>query len=322
MEILAPVAASLPSKSWAMIYKNRVLAIPQEIIAQIQAAPTDEMGGYEEELKAAWKHLFPLTPESIRNGDLELNHPAWSSTPNPWWMFSTEMPIITKEEAEMLNEQRRPLVVPHLDEWGWLMQERKVIDFRGTASGHMDNFPTMKLFQVLTPVKKCNLLICCKEEIVGILKYMIVWKPDWMASKELLKEGGMEHDGRGCMRPNQVEVPCGNFVNMNILLWNCRGALNADFKRRVLEITVNHQPSIMVITETRVGGDRAQRIIADLPFDGYYTTDTIGYAGGLWLLWKKEEAEISVLSSTEQEIHATVKVPPKQVSASHSQPCF
>nr|XP_023904043.1 uncharacterized protein LOC112015830 [Quercus suber] len=110
------------------------------------------------------------------------------------------------------------------------------------------------------------------------------------------------------MRPNQVEVPCGNFVNMNILLWNCREALNADFKRRVLEITVNHEPSIMVITETRVGGDRAQRIIADLPFDGYYTTDTIGYAGGLWLLWKKEEAEISVLSSTEQEIHTTVKV--------------
>lgn len=110
------------------------------------------------------------------------------------------------------------------------------------------------------------------------------------------------------MRPNQVEVPCGNFVNMNILLWNCRGALNVDFKSRVLEMMINHQSSIMVITETRVGGDRAERIIAELPFDGFYTTDTIGYAGGLWLLWKKEEAEISVLSSTEQEIHATVKV--------------
>lgn len=78
----------------------------------------------------------------------------------------------------MLNEQRRPLVVPRLDESGWLVQERKVIDFKGTTSGHMGNFPTMKLFQVLTPVLKCDLLICCKEEIVRILKYMIVWKPD------------------------------------------------------------------------------------------------------------------------------------------------
>lgn len=86
------------------------------------------------------------------------------------------------------------------------------------------------------------------------------------------------------MTPNQREFPCGNYVAMNILLWNCRRALNADFKMRVLEMLVNHQPSIMVITETRVGGDRARKIIEDLPFDGYFATDTIGYAGGLWLL--------------------------------------
>ena len=75
--------------------------------------------------------------------------------------------------------------------------------------------------------------------------------------------------------------------------------MNADFKCRVLEMMVNHQPSIMVITKTRVRGDWAERIIAELPFDGFYTTDTVGYAGGLWLLRKKEEAKISVLSSTE-----------------------
>lgn len=129
-----------------------------------------------------------------------------------------------------------------------------------------------------------------------------------MASKELLKKMGWSMMKDAAMRPNQVEVPCGNYVNMNILLWNCRGALNADFKRRMLEMMVNHQPSIMVITKTGVGGDRAERIIVDLPFDGSYTTDIVGYAGGLWLLWKKEEAEISILSSTEQEIYATVKV--------------
>nr|XP_023873296.1 uncharacterized protein LOC111985881 [Quercus suber] len=95
---------------------------------------------------------------------------------------------------------------------------------------------------------------------------------------------------------------------MNVLLWNCRGALNSDFKRRVFEMVVNHFPSIMIITETRVGGDRAARICEDLPFDGFFVTETIGYAGGLWLLWKKEEVDVFVLSSTEQEIHATVKV--------------
>ena len=110
------------------------------------------------------------------------------------------------------------------------------------------------------------------------------------------------------MMPNPIKVPVGGFVKMNILLWNCRGALNADFKKRVLEMVVNHQPALMVITETRIGGDRAKRIVEGLPFDSFFATNTIGYAGGLWLLWKKEEADFFVLSAMEQEIHASVKL--------------
>ena len=110
------------------------------------------------------------------------------------------------------------------------------------------------------------------------------------------------------MGTEPVEIPNNHCAKMNILLWNCRGALGLDFKRRVLEMMVNHFPSILIITETRVSGDRAARIIEDLPFDGFFTTETIGYAGGLWLLWKREEVDIVVLSATEQEIHATVQV--------------
>ena len=75
---------------------------------------------------------------------------------------------------------------------------------------------------------------------------------------------------------------------MNILMWNCSGALNPNIKRRVLEMAVNHRPGIMVIMETRVGGSRAEKIIEGLPFDGFITTETIGYAEGLWILWKRE----------------------------------
>ena len=110
------------------------------------------------------------------------------------------------------------------------------------------------------------------------------------------------------MGTNSMEVPNIKCSKMNILLWNCRGALNGDFTRRVFEMAVNHFPAIMIITETRVGGDRATKIIEGLPFDGFFVTETIGYAGGLWLLWKKEEVEVFVLAATEQEIHATIKV--------------
>ena len=61
----------------------------------------------------------------------------------------------------------------------------------------------------------------------------------------------------------------------------CSGALNLDFKRRIFEMAVNHNPSIMVITETRIGGDTAERIIVELPFDAFFTTKAIGYARGL-----------------------------------------
>ena len=104
------------------------------------------------------------------------------------------------------------------------------------------------------------------------------------------------------MNPNPIEYPLGQFTQMNVLMWNYRGALKLDFKRRIFEMAVNHNLAIMVIMETRVGGDRAERIIANLPFDDLITTETTGYAGGLWVLWKKDEAEIV------QEIHATIKV--------------
>ena len=57
-------------------------------------------------------------------------------------------------------------------------------------------------------------------------------------------------------------------------------------------MTINYRPAIFVVTEMRVGEDRAAKIIERLPYDGFITTDTIGYAGGLWILRKSKEVEI------------------------------
>ncbi|KAK9998851.1 hypothetical protein SO802_018454 [Lithocarpus litseifolius] len=69
-----------------------------------------------------------------------------------------------------------------------------------------------------------------------------------------------------------------------------------------------HQPSIMIITETQVGGYRAKELTNQLPFEGALQADTYGYAGGIWLFWHLEVVDISKLASIEQEIHALVKV--------------
>jgi len=137
---------------------------------------------------------------------------------------------------------------------------------------------------------------------------MMIWKLEWTTSKDLLRRLGWSMVDAAMMNPNPSEIPLRQFVKMNILMWNCRGALNPDFKRRIFGMAINHQPSIMVIIETRIGGERAERIIEGFPFDGFITTDTIRYASGLWVLWKKEDAKVTLLASTDQEIHATIKV--------------
>ena len=88
-------------------------------------------------------------------------------------------------------------------------------------------------------------------------------------------------------------------VLMNIIIWNCKGALNLSFQKHVRELVQNHDPAILVVMETQVGGERARVITDNLPFDGASHTDTIGYAGGLWVLWMSDKVEVSSLASTE-----------------------
>ena len=64
------------------------------------------------------------------------------------------------------------------------------MDFRGSTSTHMGNHPMLKLIRILVPVKRCNILICCRKDTMGILKYMMIWKPKWNSSKDLLRRLG------------------------------------------------------------------------------------------------------------------------------------
>ena len=95
---------------------------------------------------------------------------------------------------------------------------------------------------------------------------------------------------------------------MNILVWNCREVMKPFFRSAIRDLTNFHSPGIIVVTKTRISGSRAGDILRSLPYDGIHTTDPIGYAGGIWLLWCKDMVEMEVLATTEYEIHAIVKV--------------
>ena len=48
------------------------------------------------------------------------------------------------------------------------------MDFKEMASMHTGNHPMLKLIQILTPIRTCDVLVCCREDIVEILKYMMI----------------------------------------------------------------------------------------------------------------------------------------------------
>ena len=50
-----------------------------------------------------------------------------------------------------------------------------------------------------------------------------------------------------CPTPNHILL-------MNIIIWNCKGALKPSFQNRFRDLVRDHNLAILVVMETRVGG--------------------------------------------------------------------
>ena len=68
---------------------------------------------------------------------------------------------------------------------------------------------------------------------------------------------------------------------MNMLIWNCRGATFCDVVNDLIHL---HSPAIMIVGETKVCSERANRIAGRLNLDGAIFVNSIGLSGGLWIL--------------------------------------
>lgn len=118
---------------------------------------------------------------------------------------------------------------------------------------------------------------------MGILKYCLILMLRRGHSTEMLnrmgwnlkKETKSQPPFDECCTPNHIFV-------MNIIIWNSRGALKSNFQNHVRELVRVHDPTIFVVMETRLRGEKAKDIIDCLPFDGAIHANTIGYVGGPW----------------------------------------
>ena len=107
--------------------------------------------------------------------------------------------------------------------------------------------------------------------------------------------------------PNEVLILI-HLYSMNIIVWNSRGVLKPNFQKHVRELTRIPDPAVFVVMETRLGGEKAKGITDRLPLDGAIHTKTIGYSGGLWVLWNSDKVEVTQMANTEKEIHVSIKV--------------
>ncbi|PKI70720.1 hypothetical protein CRG98_008953 [Punica granatum] len=98
-----------------------------------------------------------------------------------------------------------------------------------------------------------------------------------------------------------------NVYHMNLLAWNCRGAGNANFRRSLKDVISNHNPDIVILTETHLSGERATRTAATFPYDGFFCTETIGHFGGIWIMWRTDRIQLDISGSTYQEVHVVAQ---------------
>ncbi|KAF7843712.1 reverse transcriptase [Senna tora] len=94
----------------------------------------------------------------------------------------------------------------------------------------------------------------------------------------------------------------------SVMAWNARGAAGPGFKRVFREMMLRYKPTVVLVTETRVAWERANKIIDALDFNNFYRVDPMGYAGGMWLLWNEDAVKVTIGGFAFQEIHASIKV--------------
>uniref|UniRef100_A0A2N9HXU9 CCHC-type domain-containing protein n=1 Tax=Fagus sylvatica TaxID=28930 RepID=A0A2N9HXU9_FAGSY len=253
------------SPSWRIRLGGQSIRIDEDVIELIRKDPLHVWGWYDAEIARAWTEIAPAVQEE---DPPLLTDMVWIVRCQPLWelryvQFLEEVFCATMPEFE----------------------ERKVMLSTPIHFNWVGNRSSLKLAQIAKCVPLSNLWIRCSElRGKGFLEYQFtstvirnnIWEmwPE-RAWNSLEEEGTL-------FPPNNPPFMSSSEIGVNILTWNCRGVLNPCFRKALLDTLNINNPDILILTETRLGGDRAAELA--------------------------QAVEVGHLCSTEQEIHASVKV--------------
>ncbi|KAK7271317.1 hypothetical protein RJT34_27111 [Clitoria ternatea] len=87
-------------------------------------------------------------------------------------------------------------------------------------------------------------------------------------------------------------------INVNLLVWNCRGSKAKDFIGLINDMIKTYYFSFCALVETHAGSERAKKIAKHCNFDGLVVIEAQGYASEIWYFWKSLDWNVQVLRST------------------------
>ncbi|XP_061370937.1 uncharacterized protein LOC133313564 [Gastrolobium bilobum] len=67
------------------------------------------------------------------------------------------------------------------------------------------------------------------------------------------------------------------------------------------------EEQILALLETRISGNKAERVVRSLGFNSFFIREAVGFSGGIWILWNKSMAKVSIIEEDHQFVHSKIQ---------------
>lgn len=182
----------------------------------------------------------------VIQGFLILTITEWGLMREPWRKIQEEAHIMPQISMIPLCEMM-PVVS---------LTMRRMMEIQVIAASAMGITHAIKLMQVVQPSTKVKLTPIVAEKMQGVLVLCLILVQGKGQTREAVRMSRWNLMEEAESFPPFDKYPPPNYcIIMIIIAWNCRGALKPSFQNHVRDLVQNHDPALIFIMETRIGGD-------------------------------------------------------------------
>jgi exonuclease III len=322
--------------SWALLMRGRMRPIGDALVSWLQQCPNMFWRSVEDAMEHSLRDQIPQLPPNTQFGRIIVNLTNDLAIVSPTMVLQLGLPPWWRDLRTVINELLpSPTASPGTE--------------KSFESNDVEVFETLTLIIALEstllflPFLARLLTVIVIEVHQKVLSftlfidlipdgsnlgdsYRVVVNPQTRAALETFCDYHRRDAVWRRKGGRTTLAPIHNSLSMKILLWNCRGVGNLNFRRNFSAFMRYHHLAIVVLMETHIFGQRAVSVSSALGFDRVVCSDTVGYSGGIWLLWDSAQVQLDVLSMNPQVIHASVQVSSSKAfwlfSAVYASPSF